>query len=254
VSDADGTATSGGAAPEVALFVTCLVDQLAPEAGMAAVRLLEAAGCRVVVPDGQSCCGQPALNTGEPEAAAVLARHHISVFEPYETVVTPSGSCAAMVHHWHPRLVEGDERWSERARTVADRTHELSAYLVDVRGRTDLGATLDARVTVHDACHGLRTLGVKHAARRLLTAAGADIAEMSEPETCCGFGGTFAAKHKEISVPMADDKLDQAAATGADYLVACDSGCLLHLAGRRARTGVGPVPIHVAELLARTLP
>ena len=250
----DGAATSGGAPPEVALFVTCLVDQLAPQAGMATVRLLEAAGCRVVVPDRQTCCGQPALNTGEPEAAAVLARHHVSVFEPFETVVTPSGSCAAMVHHWYPRLLASDDRWAERARAVAGRTHELSGYLVDVLGRVDVGATVDGRVTVHDACHGLRTLGVKEAARRLLAAAGAGIDEMAEPETCCGFGGTFAAKHDEISVPMADDKLCQAAATGAGYLVACDSGCLLHLAGRRARTGVGPEPVHVAELLARTLP
>jgi L-lactate dehydrogenase complex protein LldE len=248
-----GEATSGDAPPEVALFVTCLVDQLAPDAAIAAVRLLEAADCRVVVPESQSCCGQPALNTGEPEAAAVLARHHISVFEPFATVVTPSGSCAAMVHHWYPRLFAGHDRWEERARAVAARTHELTGYLVEVLGLTELGAMVDARVTVHDACHGLRTLGVKHAARRLLAAAGAEIEEMVEPETCCGFGGTFAAKHEEISIPMADDKLRQAAGTGADYLVACDSGCLLHLAGRRARTGVGPEPIHVAELLARTL-
>src|SRR5213078_1167019 len=125
VTSPNGVATSGGAPPEVALFVTCLVDQFAPQAGMAAVRLLEAAGCRVVVPEGQSCCGQPALNTGEPEAAAILARHHVSVFEPYETVVTPSGSCAAMIHHWYPRLFAGDGQWSERGRATAGRTHEL---------------------------------------------------------------------------------------------------------------------------------
>jgi L-lactate dehydrogenase complex protein LldE len=128
-------ATSGGPPPEAALFVTCLVDQFAPEAGMAAVRLLEASGCRVVVPDEQSCCGQPALNTGEPEAATVLARHHIEVFEPYEAVITPSGSCAAMVRHWYPRLFVGHDGWAERARIVAGRTHELSGYLVDGLGR-----------------------------------------------------------------------------------------------------------------------
>jgi L-lactate dehydrogenase complex protein LldE len=237
---------------DVAFFVTCLVDQLAPDAGVAAVRLLEAAGCRVVFPEAQSCCGQPALNTGEPEAAAVLARRFVQVFEPYRVVVSPSGSCAAMVHHWYPRLLDG--QWRERAEAVAERTWELTNYLVDVIGRTDLGARVDETVTVHDACHGLRTLGIKHGARRLLEAAGATIAEMTDPEACCGFGGTFAAKHGEISVPMADDKLGQAAATGARYVVACDSGCLLHLAGRRARTGVGPEPVHVAELLARSLP
>ena len=243
-------------AVEVALFVTCLVDQLAPEAGVAAVRLLEAAGCTVAFPGAQSCCGQPALNSGEPEAAAVLARHFVEVFEPYEAVVTPSGSCAAMVHHWYSRILDGS--WAERAEAVAARTYELTSFLVDRLDAVDRlaqAAPLDASttVTVHDACHGLRILGLKSSARRLLQAAGATVLEMAEPEQCCGFGGTFAAKHGEISAPMADDKLAQAAATGAEYVAACDSGCLLHLAGRRRRTGQGPEPVHVAELLGRAL-
>ncbi len=241
---------------EVALFVTCLVDQLAPEAGVAAVRLLDAAGCRVAFPEAQSCCGQPALNTGEPEAAAILARHFVEVFEPYEAVVTPSGSCAAMVHHWYPRILDG--AWAERAESVAARTYELTSFLVDELDAADVigrAAPLDRGVTVtmHDACHGLRVLGLKTAGRRLLEAAGAEVVEMAEPEQCCGFGGTFAAKHGEISAPMADDKLAQAAATGARYVAACDSGCLLHLTGRRRRTGQGPEPVHVAELLGRAL-
>jgi len=243
-------------AVEVALFVTCLVDQLAPEAGVAAVRLLEAAGCTVAFPEAQSCCGQPALNTGEPEAAAVLARHFVEVFEPYDAVVTPSGSCAAMVHHWYGRILDGS--WAERAEAVAARTYELTSFLVDRLDAVDRlaqAAPLDVSttVTVHDACHGLRILGLKSSARRLLQAAGATVLEMAEPEQCCGFGGTFAAKHGEISAPMADDKLAQAAATGAEYVTACDSGCLLHLAGRRRRTGQGPEPVHVAELLGRAL-
>jgi L-lactate dehydrogenase complex protein LldE len=243
-------------APEVAFFVTCLVDQLAPDAGVAGVRLLEAAGCRVAFPEAQSCCGQPALNTGEPEAAAILARHFVEVFEPYDVVVTPSGSCAAMVHHWYSRIL--DRGWAERAEAVARRTFELTSYLVDhldAAGRLAEAAPLDpsTTVTVHDACHGLRVLGLKTSGRRLLEAAGATVVEMAEPEQCCGFGGTFAAKHGEISAPMADDKLAQAAATGADFLAACDSGCLLHLAGRRRRTGQGPEPVHVAELLGRAL-
>ena len=242
--------------PDVALFVTCLVDQLAPQAGMAAVRLLEAAGCRVSFPDAQSCCGQPALNTGEPEAAAVLARRFLDVFDPFDAVVSPSGSCVAMVHHWYPRLLAGDGGGrQERVERLAARTWELSAYIADVLGAPDVGARLDgATATVHDACHGLRVLGLKQAPRRLLAAAGADVLEMAEPETCCGFGGTFAAKHGEISAPLADDKLAQAAATGARWLVACDSGCLLHLEGRRRRTGCGPEPVHLAELLAGGLP
>lgn len=238
--------------PEVALFVTCLVDNVAPGVGVAGVKLLEAAGCTVAFPEAQSCCGQPAINTGEPEAAAALARHFVEVFEPYEAVVTPSGSCAAMVHHWHRRVLDGE--WADRAEAVAGRVHELGEYLTGVLGVADVGARLDATVTVHDACHGLRILGLKRGARILLEAAGCEIAEMGEPEVCCGFGGTFAEKHAEISAPMADTKLAQAAATPADYLVSGDAGCLVHLEGRRRRTGVGPPAVHYAELLARGLP
>ena len=236
----------------VALFVTCMVDTVTPETGVSAVRLLEAAGCRVEFPAAQTCCGQPAVSAGDPEAAARLARHFVEVFEPYEAIVAPSGSCAAMVHHWYTRLLDGG--WAERARSVAARTFELSQYLVDVLGRRDLGARVDARVTVHDACHGLRNLGVRDAPRSLLDAAGAEIIEMDEAETCCGFGGTFAVGHGEISAPLADAKLGFATATGADWLVACDQACLLHLEGRRRRTGNGgPRPVHLADLLAAGL-
>ncbi len=237
--------------PQVALLVTCVVDQLAPEVGIAAVRLLEAAGCSVAFPEAQTCCGQPALSAGEPEAAAVLARHLVDVFGSFDAVVVPSGSCAAMLHHWYERLLDGSGR--VRARALAARTFELSQYLVDECGRVDLGARVDARVTVHDACHGLRNLGVRDAPRRLLEAAGATLVEMREPETCCGFGGTFAVGHGEISGPLADDKLAHAHSTGADYLVSADAACLLHLEGRRRRTGVGPEPVHLACLLARAL-
>jgi L-lactate dehydrogenase complex protein LldE len=206
----------------------------------------------VAFPEAQSCCGQPALNTGEPKAAAVLARHFVEVFEPYEAVVTPSGSCAAMVHHWYAELL--GSAWAPRAARLAERTFELTQFLVDELERPDLGARVDATVTVHDCCHGLRMLGVKGHARRLLEAAGATIVEMAEPETCCGFGGTFAAKHPEMSVPMADAKLAMAAATEARWLVAGDTGCLLHLTGRQRRGSRGPEPIHIAELLARGLP
>jgi L-lactate dehydrogenase complex protein LldE len=237
---------------KVALFVTCVVDNVFPQTGVASVRLLEAAGCEVAFPEAQSCCGQPAANSGEPEAAAVLARHLIEVFEPFDAVVAPSGSCAAMVHHWYPRLLTGD--WRARAVALAARTFELSQYLVDELGRVELGARVDGRVTLHDACHMLRNLGVKAAPRRLLEAAHATLVEMEEPETCCGFGGTFAAKHGEISGPLADDKLRHAGATGADFLVSCDQACLMHLEGRRRRTGAGPRPVHLADLLAAGLP
>lgn len=238
--------------PRVALFATCVVDNVSPGIGVAAVKLLEAAGCTVSFPEAQSCCGQPAINTGEPEAAARLARHFVETFEPYDAVVSPSGSCAAMVHHWHPRLLDGE--WSRRAEVVVGRVHELGDYLTRTLETDDLGARLDATVTVHDACHGLRILGLKTAPRRLLEAAGCRIEEMREPEICCGFGGTFAEKHAEISGPMADTKLSQAGGTDADFLVSGDAGCLMHLEGRRRRTGVGPPAVHYAELLARGLP
>jgi L-lactate dehydrogenase complex protein LldE len=238
--------------PEVALFATCVVDLLFPETALSSVRLLEAAGCHVFFPSAQSCCGQPALTAGEPRAAARLARHFVEVFEPYEAVVAPSGSCAATVRHWYTRLLEGE--WRRRAEELAARTYELTAYLVDVLGRDDLGARIGERVTMHDACHLLRNLGVRDAPRRLLSAAGATIVEMTEPETCCGFGGVFAVTHDDISTALADDKLADAAETGARYLVACDQACLMHLEGRRRRVGSGPQPVHVADLLSSGLP
>jgi L-lactate dehydrogenase complex protein LldE len=239
--------------PSVALFVTCVVDSVTPDVGVDAVRLLEAAGCTVEFPAAQTCCGQPALNTGEPEAAARLARHFVDVFEPFDAVVAPSGSCAAMPHHWYARILSGAD--AERGAAVAAKTYELSQYLVDVLGIEDLGARIDATVTIHDSCHLLRMLGVREPVRRLLHAAGATVVEMADAEVCCGFGGTFSIKHDEIAAPMADDKLGNAAATGAAYLVAGDSGCLLHLTGRQRRVGTpGPAPIHFASLLAGGLP
>lgn len=240
--------------PRVGLFVTCVVDQVAPDVGIATVRLLEAAGAQVEFPAAQTCCGQPAISAGEPEAAARLAEHFVDVFHHCDAIVAPSGSCAAMVHHWFSRLLPHDDRVA----SLAQRTFELTTYLVDELGRTDLyagglGAPLDATVTVHDACHGLRNLGIHDAPRALLVAAGATLIEMDEADTCCGFGGTFATKHGEIAAPLADDKLGHAAATDARWLVSGDTACLLHLEGRRRRTGVGPEPIHIASLLASGL-
>jgi L-lactate dehydrogenase complex protein LldE len=239
--------------PRVALFVTCVADQLFPGTGIAAVKLLEAAGCDVEFPAAQTCCGQPALSAGEPEAAATLARHWLATFGDarFDAIVAPSGSCAAMVHHWYARLLP-DRR--DEATGLAARTYELTQYLVDELGVDDVGARLDATVTVHDACHGLRNLGVADAPRSLLRAAGATIVEMSEAQTCCGFGGVFAAVHGEMAGPLADDKLAHAATTGAEWLVSGDAACLMHLEGRRRRTRTGPKPVHVADFLASGLP
>jgi len=239
--------------PTVALFVTCVVDRFAPEVGVATVRLLEAAGVEVTYPADQTCCGQPALSSGEPEAAARLARHHTRVFRGCDAVVTPSGSCAAMVRHWHPELLGRRDPGPAGHRGVGPPTYELSEYLVDVLGRTDLGIRLATRVTVHDGCHGRRTLGLGAQARALLGAAGAEVVEVAEPETCCGFGGIFSARFPELSLALARDKLTDAAGTGAEFLVSGDVACLLHL---RSLPGppAGPVPVHLASLLASGLP
>jgi len=241
--------------PKVALFVTCVADQVFPETAVATVRVLEAAGVEVVFPAAQTCCGQPALTAGEPDAATRLARHHLDVFDSseFDAIVAPSGSCTAMVCHHYPEMLAAGR---DRAVSVAARTYELTQYLVDVLGVVDIGARLDAVVTVHDACHGLRNLRLGSQTRRLLEAAGATVVEMSEADTCCGFGGVFSFGFPEVSTRLADAKLGHATTTKARYLVSGDLACLMHLAGRRTRVGppTAPQPIHIAELLASGLP
>ena len=236
----------------VALFVTCLVDQLAPSTGRSAVRLLEAAGCEVTFPEAQTCCGQPAFNSGYPGDARRLARHFAAVFGEHEAIVAPSGSCVAMVRRYFPALVEGEER--ARFEAIGEKTYELTEFLVDVLDRPDLGAHVDEPATYHPSCHLLRELGVRDAPRRLLDAAGAPVADLADAEQCCGFGGTFSVLHPEIAVPMADEKLDRAVAAGAPTLTACDTGCLVHLATRAQRRGLDLEIRHVADLLAGGMP
>jgi L-lactate dehydrogenase complex protein LldE len=237
--------------PLVALFVTCLVDQLAPATGQAACRLLEAAGCDVEFPSAQTCCGQPAFNSGFPGDARRLARHFADVFESCETIVAPSGSCTAMVRAYYPSLFEGPER--ARFEAIAAKTYELTEFLVDVRSQPDLGARVHRPVSYHASCHLLRELGVRDAPRRLLDTAGVDLVELADAERCCGFGGTFSVMHPEIGVPMADEKLDQAVTAGAGCLVACDTGCLAHLAGRARARGLDLEVTHVADVIAAGL-
>jgi L-lactate dehydrogenase complex protein LldE len=246
------------ALPKVALFVTCVADQVFPDTAAATVRVLEAAGAEVVFPEAQTCCGQPAITAGEPEAAARLARHHLDVFGALDAgeidaIVAPSGSCTAMVCHHYPDLL-GDRR--SEAEALAARTFELTQYLVDVLGVVDIGSRLDTTVTVHDACHGLRNLGLGHETRRLVEGAGATLVEMTEPDTCCGFGGVFSFGFPEVSTRLADSKLGHAAGTSARYLVSGDLACLMHLDGRRRKVGPKtiPQPIHIADLLASGLP
>ncbi len=237
--------------PRVALFVTCLVDLHRPTIGFAAIRLLEQAGCDVEVPLAQTCCGQPAYNSGDRATATALARQVLEAFEGYDAVVVPSGSCGGMIAHHLPGLLASDPGLGARAQALGAKTYELLQYLVDVRGMVDAGAAYEGVVTYHDSCAGLRELGVQAQPRALLgKVAGARLVEMAEPDVCCGFGGTFCVKYPDISVRMVSDKAADVVATGADTLLAGDLGCLLNMAGRLSREGSAMRVRHVAEVLA----
>ena len=238
--------------PRVALFVTCLVDLHRPSVGFAAIRLLEDAGCDVEVPQAQTCCGQPAYNSGDRATAQAIARQVIRAFRGYDYVVAPSGSCAAMIAHHYPALFEGtDPAALGEARELAALTHELTAFLHDVLGATPNPTRYEGVVVYHDACSGLRELGVREQPRALLGGvAGLELRELVERDVCCGFGGTFCVKYPEISTRMVSDKTRDIAASGADTLLAGDMGCLLNLAGRLSRQGSTVRVRHVAEVLA----
>ena len=237
--------------PRVALFVTCLVDLHRPTVGFAAIKLLEDAGCQVEVPRNQTCCGQPAYNSGDRATAQAIARDVLRAFEGYDYVVVPSGSCGGMLKHHLPHLFDDDPNLRDRADALAARTWELVGFLTEVMGVTGTGAAYDGIATYHDSCSGLRELGLKAQPRALLAGvAGLELREMTDPEVCCGFGGTFCVKYPEISTRMVQDKTRDIAATGADTLLAGDMGCLLNMAGRLSREG-SPVRVrHVAEVLA----
>jgi L-lactate dehydrogenase complex protein LldE len=237
--------------PRVALFVTCLVDLHRPSVGFAAIKLLEAAGCQVEVPREQTCCGQPAYNSGDRATAAGIARGIIEAFSGYDYVVVPSGSCGGMLSSHMPHLFDDDPNMKARAEALAAKTHELVSFLVDVRGLSQVSASYPGRVTYHDSCAGLRELGIKSQPRELLASVeGLNLVEMKEPEICCGFGGTFCVKYPEISTRMVSDKTADIAATGAETLLAGDLGCLLNMAGRLSREGSKIQVRHIAEVLA----
>ena len=235
----------------VALFVTCLVDLFRPSVGFAAVKLLEEAGCTVEVPPLQVCCGQPAYNSGDRASSRAIAAQVIDAFEGYDHVVAPSGSCAGMLSHHYPGLFDGDPAMKARAEDLAQRTHELMAFLVDVLGVARVAARYEGAVTYHDSCSGLRELGVKQQPRTLLgSVTGLSLREMATPEVCCGFGGTFCVKYPEISNAMVGEKTADIAATGADTMLAGDLGCLMNMAGKLQREGRAVKVRHVAEVLA----
>jgi L-lactate dehydrogenase complex protein LldE len=237
-------------AERVGLFVTCLVDLFRPSVGFAAVKLLEAAGFAVAVPKAQTCCGQPAYNSGDRASARAIARRVIDAFAGFDHVVAPSGSCAGMIKIHYPALFDGDPVMQEGARRLASRTSELVSFLAHTPG-TRIEARYDGVATYHDACSGLRELQVKDEPRRLLACvAGLSLKEMASPEQCCGFGGTFCVKYPAISDRMVSDKAADIEATGADTLLAGDMGCLLNMAGKLTRRGARVRVRHVAEVLA----
>jgi L-lactate dehydrogenase complex protein LldE len=235
----------------VALFVTCLVDLFRPTVGFAAVKLLEQAGCVVEVPWAQTCCGQPAYNSGDRAAAKAVAAQVLDAFAGYDYIVAPSGSCAGMLRVHYPGIFADDRRLLPRARQLAERSWELVSFLVDVCQVQRVAAHWPRQTTYHDSCSGLRELGVRGQPRQLLaTVVGLGLRELPGAEVCCGFGGTFAVKYPEISDKMIGDKTADIAATGAEAVLAGDLGCLLNIAGKLYREG-RPIEVrHVAEVLA----
>ncbi len=237
--------------PRVGLFHTCLVDFYRPSVGFAAVHLLEQAGCQVEVPEAQTCCGQPAFNSGALGLARDLARQVIAAFEGFDYVVGPSGSCVSLLKLHYPELLRDEPDWHARAVALAGRSFELVGFLIDIMGMTDVQARYPGTATYHDSCSGLRELGIRQQPRRLLQQVqGLALVEMAEAETCCGFGGTFCVKYPDISARMASEKVAHIHASGADTLLGGDLGCLLNISGRLSRLGKPVRVYHVAEVLA----
>ncbi|HEY1461540.1 MAG TPA: (Fe-S)-binding protein [Casimicrobiaceae bacterium] len=236
----------------VGLFVTCLVDLMRPSIGFAAVTLLEAGGAEVFVPTGQTCCGQPGYNSGDRQGASTLARKVIAEFEACDYLVAPSGSCSGMIKTHYPDLFRDDPAMLARCRALGAKTYELTDFLVSVLKMERVPGRFAGRMTYHDSCAGLREMGVKQQPRKLLaTVPGVQLTEMTDCETCCGFGGTFSIKFGDISSRMADNKCNNIEASGADTVVVGDLGCILNIEGRLRRRGDSTTRVlHVAEVLA----
>ena len=238
-------------AERVALFVTCMVDQLFPKVGMAMAEVLERLGYQVDFPEDQTCCGQPAFNSGYRAEARIVARHFLDVFEPWERIVAPSGSCTAMVVHHFAELFRKEPPTLARVHALEKRVWEFSAFLTEVAGVEDVGARLEEVVTFHDGCHALRELGIRDGPRRLLARVrGLELREMQPAEECCGFGGTFSVKFAELSGAMARTKIESILRTGASTVVSLDPSCLMQIQGALLRAGSEVRTMHLAEVLA----
>jgi L-lactate dehydrogenase complex protein LldE len=237
--------------PHVGLFVTCLVDMMRPSVGFAAVKLLERAGCRVDVPETQTCCGQPAYNSGDRKTTREIALSVTKAFAPFDYVVAPSGSCAGMLKKHYPDLFAEGSPERAQAEALAVKAHELVSFLTDVMGVENCNARFARRVTYHDSCSGNRELGIAAQPRKLLAKVeGLELTEMRDSNICCGFGGTFCVKYPDISNDMVTKKMAAIEETGADVLLAGDLGCLMNIAGKLKREGSNIEVRHVAEVLA----
>lgn len=237
---------------KVSLFITCLVDQLYPNIGVSIVEVLRRVGCEIVFDERQTCCGQPAFNTGYRDEARKFARRFIEIFEETDAdaIVAPSGSCTAMVKHFH-ELFADEKNWLDRAVQIADKTNELSGFLVNVLKTVDVDASSSGRFTWHDACHGLRELHLRDEPRLLLrNVRGVEYVEMPNADVCCGFGGTFSVKYPEISAGILDNKIESIQAANIDAVVSGDASCLMQIGGRLSRLGSNIKTMHLAEVLA----
>jgi L-lactate dehydrogenase complex protein LldE len=235
----------------ISLFVTCIVDQLFPNVGMSMVAVLEQLGYKVLFPRDQTCCGQPAFNSGYRVEARAIALHFMRVFRDAEYIVVPSGSCTSMIVHHYAQLFEGEPQRVAEVRALEKKVWEFSRFLTDIANAGDLGARLDRVATYHDSCHALRELHIKDGPRRLLShVRGLELREMDSAEECCGFGGTFSVKFPEVSGGMARTKIDSIKRTGADLVISIDSSCLMQLQGAIRREGLSVSTMHLAEVLA----
>ena len=235
----------------VTLFIQCLVDTIYPEVAQAMVQIFRRLGITLTCPTDQTCCGQPAFNSGYRQSARAAAKHFIEVFAGAEQIVCPSGSCVNMVRHHYAALFQNDPRWLPRAQNLAGRIYEFSEYLVDVLGVEDLGVRFDGKVTYHDSCHLLRGIGVQDQPRKLLSnVLGTELIEMHNSDYCCGFGGAFSVKYPDISNAMVSDKVKNIIDSGANAVVGCDMGCLMNIQGKLSRMGSDIKVMHLAQILA----
>ncbi|PHQ79319.1 MAG: Fe-S oxidoreductase [Coxiella sp. (in: Bacteria)] len=237
--------------PHVGLFITCLVDTVRPNIGFATAKLLEDAGCRVTVPTPQTCCGQPAFNSGDRLNTIAIAKRNIALFESFDYVVAPSGSCMGTVRQHYPTLFKDDPEFFSRAAALASRCHEITSFLTDVLGITHVDAEFPYRVTYHDSCAGLRELSIKIQPRTLLASVrNLELIELNDANVCCGFGGTFCVKYPDISNKMVEDKVTHIINTKADAVLAGDLGCIMNMAGKLSRLNISTPVYHVTEVLA----